>query len=81
MAETDNREISSSSNPMFLKIRQAALDKAFSEVRTKRFHLDESRSNNWITEENYQQSLIKLILEGNDIKNQQRQIEAQLGLI
>ena len=64
---------------MFLKIRIAALDKAFSEVQSKRFHLDESRSHDWITKENYQQSLIKLILEGNDIKNQQSQIEEQLS--
>jgi hypothetical protein len=65
---------------MFLRIRQAALDKAFSEIRNKRFNLDESRSQGWITEEEYQQNLIKLIVEGNDIKTQQKAIEQKLEL-
>jgi hypothetical protein len=79
LVEIDSRESLSNSNPMFLRIRQAALDKAFAEVRNKRFNLDESRSHGWITEEEYQQSLIKLILEGNEIKTQQKAIEEKLG--
>ncbi|MFW9848538.1 MAG: hypothetical protein ACFFF4_05325 [Candidatus Thorarchaeota archaeon] len=80
MVEYDSREKFTISNPMFLKIRQAALDKAFTEVRNKRFHLDESRSKGRISEEEYQQNLLKLILEGNEIKNQQKIIEEQLDI-
>ena len=80
MVKIDGRETLSNSNPMFLRIRQAALDKAFSEIRNKRFNLDESRSQGWITEEEYQQSLIRLIVESNDIKIQQKAIEEKLGL-
>ena len=57
MVEIDSREKLAISNPMFLRIRQAALDKAFAEIRNKRFNLDESRSQGWISEEEYQQGL------------------------
>ncbi|MFW9955438.1 MAG: hypothetical protein ACFFD3_12865 [Candidatus Thorarchaeota archaeon] len=78
MVESDQREASNHSNPMLLKLRYAALDKAFSEIRNKRFRLDESKTHGWISEEEYQQGLVQLILEGNEIKNQQRIIEEQL---
>ena len=80
MVEIDRRENNAGSNPMFLKIRQAALDKAFTDIRTKRFDLDESRSQGWISEDKYQQNLVKLIVEGNDIKNQQKEIAEKLGI-
>jgi len=80
LVEYDSREKFANSSPMLLKIRQAALDKAFTEVRNKRFYLDESRSKGRISEEEYQQNLLKLILEGNEIKNQQKIIEEQLNI-
>lgn len=79
MVEVNRRENLTIGNPMLLRIRQAALDKAFSQMRDKRFNLDEARSNGWITEDEYQQSLLNLIIEGNEIRNQQREIEEQLG--
>lgn len=79
MVEVNRRENSTIGNPMLLRIRQAALDKAFSQMRDKRFNLDEARGNGWITEDEYQQSLLNLIIEGNEIRNQQREIEEQLG--
>ncbi len=79
MVDVDRRENSTIGNPMLLRIRQAALDKAFSQMRDKRFNLDEAHSNGWITEDEYQQSLLNLIIEGNEIRNQQRVIEEQLG--
>lgn len=79
MVEVNRRESSTIGNPMLLRIRQAALDKAFSQMRDKRFNLDEARSNGRITEDEYQQSLLNLIIEGNEIRNQQREVEEQLG--
>ncbi|MDF1540485.1 MAG: hypothetical protein P1Q69_16435 [Candidatus Thorarchaeota archaeon] len=80
MVEIDRRENNAGYNPRFLKIRQAALEKAFAEIRTKRFDLNESRSQGWISENEYQQNLINLIVEGNDIKNQQNEIAEKLGI-
>lgn len=81
MVEIDRRENNAGSNPMFLRIRQAALDKAFTEIRSKRFDLDESRSHGWISEEEYQKGLLQLIIEGNEIKSQQKEISEQLGIV
>ncbi len=76
--EMNRRENNAGHNPMFMRIRKAALDKAFIEIRSKRFELDESRSQGWISEEEYQQNLIKLIVEGNEIRNQQSEIAEML---
>jgi len=80
LVEINRRENTAGYNPMFLKIRQAALDKAFTDIRSKRFELDESRSHGWISEDEYQKNLITLIVEGNEIKNQQNLIAEQLGI-
>ena len=80
LVEIDRRENTVGSNPMFLKIRQAALDKAFTDIRSRRLELDESRRHGWISEDEYQKNLIALIVDGNDIKNQQNEIAEQLGI-
>ncbi len=63
---------------MFLKIRHAALEKAFTEIRHKRIDLDEKLSNGWISKEEYQKDLTKLIIEGNDIRTKKSEIEEKL---
>ncbi len=73
-------ESAAGTNPMLLKIRHAALNKAFTQIREKRFNLDESRTNGWISEEEYQKELVNLILEGNKIRMEQKQIEEYLKL-
>ncbi len=79
MVEIDYREHSTMQNPTLLRIRHAALDKAFTQIRDRRFDLDESRSNGWISEEEYQQKLVRLIIEGNQIRIEQKEIEQLLG--
>ncbi len=79
MVEVDRREHSTLQNPMFLRIRHAALDKAFSQVRDRRFELDESRTRGRISEDEYQKQLVQLILQGNEIRTEQKEIETQLG--
>ena len=80
MVEIDRREQSTIQNPALLRIRYAALDKAFTQIRDKRFNLDESRSNGWISEEDYQSQLVSLIIEGNEIRIEQKEIEQLLHI-
>lgn len=79
MVEVVGREHSTMQNPMLLRIRHAALDRAFTQMRDRRFNLDESRNNGWISEDEYQSQLVQLILEGNQIRVEQKEIERLLG--
>ncbi|MFW9933751.1 MAG: hypothetical protein ACFFDR_14015 [Candidatus Thorarchaeota archaeon] len=79
MVEIDSREHSTMQNPMLLRIRQAALDKAFMQIRDRRFELDENRTRGRISEDEYQRRLVQLILEGNEIRVEQKEIESLLS--
>lgn len=68
-----------SKNPMLLKLRSAALDKAFSEIRNKRFKLDEEVTKGWINNTDYQQSILNLILESKEIQNERKEIDKVLN--
>jgi hypothetical protein len=65
-------------SPTFLKIRLAALGKAFNDIRRKRLDLDFNKDKGHISEAEYQSSLLKLIIESNDIRNQQEELHDRL---
>lgn len=67
-------------NPIFLKIRLAALEKAFDEVGHRRMALEESLNRGKISKNNYQESIIKLIAEGTRIKSEQDEVSNKLRL-
>ena len=80
MVEVNRREELSSENPMFLKIRYAALGKAFTEIRNKRFSLDEELNKGRISQEAYQKNLLSLIVESNEIRDERKEIGEVLGI-
>ncbi|TFG11619.1 hypothetical protein EU537_11935 [Candidatus Thorarchaeota archaeon] len=80
MNELNRREDSSSTSSTLLKIRQEALGKAFNEIGKRRFELDEKLDNGWISKEDYQKDLLKLILESREIRDKQQEINEKLGL-
>ena len=64
---------------MLLKLRSAALGKAFSEIRNKRIKLDEGVSKGWISNTDYQQSIVNLVLESNGILDEKKEIDKVLN--
>ncbi|MHA1636589.1 MAG: hypothetical protein ACTSUB_01105 [Candidatus Thorarchaeota archaeon] len=68
-----------SKNPMLLKLRSAALERAFSEIRNKRIKLDEKVSKGWISNSDYQQSIVNLILESKGIQDEKKEIDKVLN--
>jgi hypothetical protein len=78
--ELNRREDNSTVSPTLLKIRHEALGKAFNEIGKTRFELDEKLDNGWISEEDYQKNLLKLILESREIRDKQQEISEKLGL-
>ena len=74
MINSTDREQVKSMNPMLLKIRNAALNKAFGEIRNRRFKLDDELNRGHISDDEYQKSILGLIMESNDIRNQQKVI-------
>lgn len=74
MINSTDREQVKSMNPMLLKIRNAALTKAFGEIRNRRFKLDDELNRGHISDDEYQKGILGLIMESNDIRNQQKVI-------
>ena len=74
----NTRDDTNINSPVLLKIRLAALGKAFNDIRRKRLDLDFSKDRGYISEEEYQSSLLKLIIESNDLRNKQEEIHARL---
>ncbi|MHA1480620.1 MAG: hypothetical protein ACTSQZ_04265 [Candidatus Thorarchaeota archaeon] len=79
MINTADREKVKSMSPMLLKIRNAALDKAFGEIRNRRFKLDDELNRGHISNDEYQKGILGLIMESNDIRNQQKAIGEALN--
>ncbi|MHA1576917.1 MAG: hypothetical protein ACTSU3_06115 [Candidatus Thorarchaeota archaeon] len=79
MTNVLDREKVESVNPMLLRIRNAALDKAFGEIRNHRFKLDDELNRGHITNDEYQKGILGLIMESNDIRNQQKVIGEALN--
>ena len=74
----NTRNSSDLNSPVFVKIRLAALGKAFNEIRRKRLDLDFSKDKGHISEVEYQSSLLQLIIESNDLRNQQEELHNRL---
>ncbi|UCE09263.1 MAG: hypothetical protein JSW61_09815 [Candidatus Thorarchaeota archaeon] len=75
-----NQEINTKQSPAFLKIRLAALEKAFNQVRNMRILLDEKLDRGHLSQEDYSRSINVLVAEGVQIRAEQARIESALGI-
>ncbi|MHA1962323.1 MAG: hypothetical protein ACW99U_19130 [Candidatus Thorarchaeota archaeon] len=75
-----NREEPKKQSPIFLKIRLAALEKAFDQIRTNRMEIEAEMNRGKLSEDDYSKSVSKLIVQGTQLKAEQRQIESTLGI-
>lgn len=75
-----NQEINTKKSPAFLKIRLAALEKAFNQVRNMRILLDEKLDRGHLSQEDYSRSINVLVAEGVQIRAEQARIESALGI-
>lgn len=67
-------------NLTLMKIRHAALGKAFDDIRRKRFELDEKKDRGHISETLYQKMLLNLIVESNGIRSEREDLEGTICL-
>ena len=67
-------------NITLMRIRHAALEKAFIDIRRKRFELDEKRARGHISETLYQKLLLNLIVESNGIRSEREDLEGTICL-
>ena len=67
-------------NVTLLKIRHAALGKAFDDIRRKRFELDEKKDRGHISESLYQKLLLSLIVESNGIRSERDDLQGTINL-
>ena len=65
----------------FLKIRHAALAKAATAIKKERFALDEKLDKGQISKQDYQKTLMKLIIKGNNLQNERQEIEDKLNSV
>jgi hypothetical protein len=63
-----------------MRIRHAALGKAFTDIRRKRFELDEKKDRGHISEALYQKLLLNLIVESNGIRSEREDLEGTISL-
>ena len=67
-------------NVTLMKIRHAALGKAFDDIRRKRFELDEKKDRGHISETRYQKLLLDLVVESNDLRSEREDLEGTICL-
>ena len=67
-------------NVTLMKIRHAALGKAFDDIRRKRFELDEKKDRGHISESLYQKLLLSLIVESNSIRSERDDLQGTINL-
>ena len=67
-------------NLTLMKIRHAALGKAFDDIRRKRFELDEKKDRGHISETLYQKLLLNLVVESNGIRSEREDLEGTICL-
>ncbi len=63
-----------------MRIRHAALGKAFNDIRRKRFELDETKDRGQISEPLYQRLLLKLIVKSNNIRSEREDLKGTISL-
>ncbi|MGY5861488.1 MAG: hypothetical protein RTU09_03875 [Candidatus Thorarchaeota archaeon] len=73
-------ESSGGTSVALMKIRHAALGKAFDDIRRKRFELDEKKDRGHISESLYQKLLLNLILESNNIRSERDDLQGTISL-
>ncbi len=69
-----------SANLTLMRIRHAALGKAFDDIRRKRFELDEKKDRGHISESLYQKLLLSLIVESNSIRSERDDLQGTINL-
>jgi hypothetical protein len=67
-------------NVTLMKIRHAALGKAFDDIRRKRFELDEKKDRGHISESLYQKLLLSLVVESNSIRSERDDLQGTINL-
>jgi hypothetical protein len=78
LISNETREDQGQNSPIFLRIRQSALEKAFNQIRYKRLELDEKKAKGWITESDYKNNILNLMKEGTNIICEQKQITEKM---
>ncbi|TET80591.1 hypothetical protein E3J38_05320 [candidate division TA06 bacterium] len=73
-------EANRGANVTLMKIRHAALGKAFNDIRRKRFELDEKKDRGHISESLYQRLLLNLIVESNNIRSERDDLQGTISL-
>ncbi len=73
-------EAKGGTNLTLMKIRHAALGKAFDDIRRKRFELDEKKDRGHISESLYQRLLLNLIAESNTIRSEREDLIGTINL-
>jgi len=73
-------EATGGTNLTLMRIRHAALGKAFNDIRCKRFELDEKKDRGHISESLYQKLLLNLIVESNSIRSEREDLEGTISL-
>jgi hypothetical protein len=78
LISNDIREDQDQTSPIFLRIRQSALEKAFNQIRFKRLELDEKKAKGWIMESDYNNNIFSLMKEGSNIIAEQKLLAEKL---
>ena len=73
-------ETNRGANLTLMRIRHAALGKAFNDIRRKRFELDEKKDRGHISEPLYQRLLLNLIVKSNNIRSEREDLEGTISL-
>jgi len=73
-------EATGGTNLTLMRIRHAALGKAFNDIRRKRFELDEKKDRGHISESVYQRLLLNLIVESNTIRSEREDLNRTINL-
>ena len=73
-------EANKGANVTLMKIRHAALGKAFDDIRRKRFELDEKKDRGHISESLYQKLLLSLVVESNSIRSERDDLQGTINL-
>ena len=76
----DRPKANGNANVTLMRIRHAALGKAFDDIRRKRFELDEKKDRGHISESLYQKLLHSLIVESNSIRSERDDLQGTINL-
>ena len=72
------RPMNSSNSLTFMEIRLRSIRKALVEVKNKRFNLEQEMRNGLVAESDYASSLLKLIVESNNLTKEQEEVSERV---